>query len=85
MVVEGLLKCETTYRLFGEAEANTYNYYIDILQDPNQGKFFKYFNLLHQEFQNECSKESKNKRRLRNRKRRLKSSLEPSAAEWREY
>ena len=69
MVVEGLLKCETTYRLFGEAEANTYKYYAPILQDSNQGKFFKYFNALHQEFQSECEKESKRKAALEEKAR----------------
>lgn len=68
MVVEGLLHCETTYRLFGEAEANVHKYYAPILTDPNQGKFFKYFNALHQEFQNECKKEEKKRRKIEKQK-----------------
>ena len=68
MVVEGLLKCESTYKLFGEAEANIHKYYSPILTDPKQGKFFKYFNALHQEFQSECEKEEKKQQKIEKQK-----------------
>ena len=68
MVVEGLLHCETTYRLFGEAEANAYKYYAPILSDPKQAKFFRYFNELHKEFQDEAIKEARKIARLEKRK-----------------
>ena len=57
MVVEGLLRCEMTYKLFGEAEANVHKYYATVLSDRKNSKFFKYFIALHAEFQSECKKE----------------------------
>lgn len=68
MVIEGLLTCEMTYKLFGEAEANVYKYYAPILLDPKQSKFFKYFNTLHQEFKSECEKELEELKKVEKRK-----------------